>query len=449
MKKYILIFLFIGSVVNITCGQTAANSIKTKKLHTIRQIHIGDRVPDMIIPDMINYPTSTLNLSGLKGKFVILDFWTTGCIGCIESFPKMKELQDKFPKQLKVILVDFESKKLIQKFLALHKRFTGVDVKMPVATNNKLLMEYFQPSGYPHYVWIDQKGIVRYITYADVVNEENIKDALKNKPLQLAEKKDEQFNWDIERPLYVNGNGGDGKSIICYSVLAHSPKGFATCGGYYNPGEKTSSIYAYGSPIKGLFQFAFNDYLNGYDIPMNRTVLQVKDTSKYVWYLNGVTQWQNCYNYQLIAPYRSAESLKKMEREDLMRYFDLEAHMEKRMMKCWVMTAEDTSLLKTKGGFHETGISVKDFTLTIRNEPDSVIGHLFKYIIFYDSPHPFVNDIHMKSHADVFLENINYESQEAVIRALYDKYKINIRLEDHLVDILVISEPEYDRDKAN
>ena len=273
MKKYFLILSLIGIAVNITCGQAGTNSIKTKKSHIVKQIHIGDRVPDMIIPDMINYPTSTLNLSNMKGKFVILDFWTTGCIGCIESFPKMKELQDKFPKQLKIILVDFQPKKLIQEFLLLHKKLTGFDLRLPVATNNKLLMEYFQPQGYPHYVWIDQRGIVRYITYAEQVNEENIGDAIKNKSLQLAEKNDEEFNWDIEKPLYVNGNGGDGKSIICYSVLAHSPKGFATCGGYYNPGERTSSIYAYGSPVTGLFRFAFNDYINGYDIPMNRTIL--------------------------------------------------------------------------------------------------------------------------------------------------------------------------------
>ena len=117
--------------------------------------------------------------------------------------------------------------------------------------------------------------------------------------------------------------------------------------------------------------------------------------------------------------------------------------MEKRIMKCWVLTAEDTSLLITKGGQFENNIHTQDFTLIIRDIPDSAIGLRFVYNIFYSSPHPFINDIHMQSHIDILLDDINYDNPEEVIQALKKKYKLNIRLEDHAVDILVISEPGY------
>ena len=44
-----------------------------------------------------------LSLAGLKGKIVLLDFWTYGCINCIHIIPKIKELETKYGNQLVVI----------------------------------------------------------------------------------------------------------------------------------------------------------------------------------------------------------------------------------------------------------------------------------------------------------------------------------------------------------
>ncbi|HEY0375803.1 MAG TPA: thioredoxin-like domain-containing protein, partial [Pyrinomonadaceae bacterium] len=44
-----------------------------------------------------------LSLAALKGKVVLLDFWTYGCINCIHIIPDLKKLEAKYANQLVVI----------------------------------------------------------------------------------------------------------------------------------------------------------------------------------------------------------------------------------------------------------------------------------------------------------------------------------------------------------
>ena len=44
-----------------------------------------------------------LSLAALKGKIVLLDFWTYGCINCIHIIPDLKKLEEKYANQLVVI----------------------------------------------------------------------------------------------------------------------------------------------------------------------------------------------------------------------------------------------------------------------------------------------------------------------------------------------------------
>src|SRR5207237_6659148 len=44
-----------------------------------------------------------LRLKDLRGKFVLLDFWTFCCINCIHTLPDLAKLEEKYGKQLVVI----------------------------------------------------------------------------------------------------------------------------------------------------------------------------------------------------------------------------------------------------------------------------------------------------------------------------------------------------------
>ena len=44
-----------------------------------------------------------LTVEELRGKVVILDFWTAGCINCLHVIPRLRELEERFPDELVVI----------------------------------------------------------------------------------------------------------------------------------------------------------------------------------------------------------------------------------------------------------------------------------------------------------------------------------------------------------
>lgn len=46
---------------------------------------------------------SPISLQSLRGKVVLLDFWTYGCINCIHIIPDLKRLEAKYPNELVVI----------------------------------------------------------------------------------------------------------------------------------------------------------------------------------------------------------------------------------------------------------------------------------------------------------------------------------------------------------
>ena len=71
----------------------------------------------------------------------------------------------------------------------------------------------------PHEVWIDTKGIVRAITFADEITYESLKNFINNKSLSLPEKVDD-ISFDISEPLKVADD-----AFLYRSILTHYKPG--------------------------------------------------------------------------------------------------------------------------------------------------------------------------------------------------------------------------------
>ncbi len=93
----------------------------------------------------------------LKGKVVLLEFWTTWCGYCEQEAPFVDRLNDEFGnKGLVVLAVNVgESKKTVKKYLEQHPRKTRI-----VLTDNTNLAAMFEAKVYPIYVVIDRDGNV-------------------------------------------------------------------------------------------------------------------------------------------------------------------------------------------------------------------------------------------------------------------------------------------------
>ena len=95
------------------------------------------------------------NNASIKGKVVLLDFWTTWCPYCREEGSMVDELGKEFAgKGLIVLAVDVaESKKTVKKYLDQNPRTSKV-----VMTEDTNLAAMYQANAYPIYVVIDRDG---------------------------------------------------------------------------------------------------------------------------------------------------------------------------------------------------------------------------------------------------------------------------------------------------
>ncbi len=102
-----------------------------------------------------------ITLAGLKGKMVLLDFWTYGCINCIHIIPDLHKLEARYEKNLVVIGVHsakFENEKdtdnirnIILRYGITHPVINDADFK---------IWEAFAIKAWPGLVLIDPNGYV-------------------------------------------------------------------------------------------------------------------------------------------------------------------------------------------------------------------------------------------------------------------------------------------------
>lgn len=110
-----------------------------------------------------------LKLEELKGKIVLIDFWTYSCINCIRTFPYIKSWNEKYKdKGLVVIGVhtpEFEFEKDLNNVKKATERF---QISYPVALdNNYRTWNAYSNRFWPAHYLIDQKGVVRQVHFGE------------------------------------------------------------------------------------------------------------------------------------------------------------------------------------------------------------------------------------------------------------------------------------------
>lgn len=102
-----------------------------------------------------------LSIAGLRGKVVLLDFWTYGCINCIHIIPDLKKLEAKYPNNLVVIGVHsakFTNEGDTENIRQIILRY---GVEHPVANDADFkIWEQYAVNAYPTQVIIDPAGYV-------------------------------------------------------------------------------------------------------------------------------------------------------------------------------------------------------------------------------------------------------------------------------------------------
>src|SRR3984893_14277967 len=110
----------------------------------------------------------------VKGRVVLLEFWTTWCVYCFEEAGFVDQINKEFrDKGLIVLAVNVaESKKTVKKYLDQHPRTSRI-----VLTDDTNLAAMYEATLYPIYVVIDRDGNIAG-TQRGAEGEEGLRDLL-------------------------------------------------------------------------------------------------------------------------------------------------------------------------------------------------------------------------------------------------------------------------------
>ncbi len=171
-----------------------------------------------------------LTLAGLKGKIVLIDFWTYGCINCIHIIPDLKKLEAKYANQLVVIGVHsakFENESETENIRKIILRY---GIEHPVYNDSKFKMwDQYAVRAYPTQVLIDPSGYVSG-TYVgeghfdeingdidEMVSEFRKKDNLNEQPLKFALERAKVGSLPLAFPGKILADAKGGRLFIADS----------------------------------------------------------------------------------------------------------------------------------------------------------------------------------------------------------------------------------------
>lgn len=150
----ILISLILFFFVDFTCGQNK-ESEENQNLQYLGNI-TAPEFPSGLEWLNTNRPVT---LKELRGKIVLLDFWTYCCINCMHIIPDLKKLEQKYKNELVVIGVH-SAKFLTERGTDnIRNAILRYEVEHPVVNDKDLLVwEQYAAHAWPTLVLIDPKG---------------------------------------------------------------------------------------------------------------------------------------------------------------------------------------------------------------------------------------------------------------------------------------------------
>jgi thiol-disulfide isomerase/thioredoxin len=453
MKRIVALMLCV-----CVCGSLLAQDwAKVTAPPPNEKLKVGDRIPFTELHNMINYPKKTLKLADHKPKLLLLDFWGTTCKSCVASWPKTLALQKEFGSDVQIILVNpFEREPFIKDFIQKRKKAMGVDMNLPISLRDSTVWKYFPERSVPRYAWIRPDGVIGSITDGIPVTSVNIRRWITSGPFEMPQMVDQFFDVDPVKPIFVDGNGGDSRAdaFIWTSSLTKGQRDVPGGADFnYNQkrifGQKEGyAVIATGAGILQLYAYAYDNRIRPDDIvpqyfsglPPSRIVLNANDTTKY--YRGTAGTADRSYNYQLISGMpASLEKLQQMMREDLHRYFGLDATWEKRKKMCIVWSMFDSTLAKRKGIQRDVYIGDDEISLDSVRVRDAIRFMEIGTTKYFNTPYPIVDETNYKG----LLIGIRYEGNGYDLKQLdkdMSRYGIHIRLEPRDVDVLVLREPK-------
>lgn len=217
MHRQIIITLVLLILIGVTivgpgyangCGPLGALNVAVSRL-----TGGGEEVKAPVAPEIgdgtwIN--SDPLTLKSLRGRVVIIDFWTFGCYNCRNTLPAVKSWDARYrDKGLTIIGVHTPELDVERNIDVVRREIAKLDIRYPVVTDNdNATWNAYKVEAWPTWFVIDKQGRVRWMHVGEGAyqeTEELIKKLLAEKYETMTdkiEKTDEQWKKDLTPDQY-------------------------------------------------------------------------------------------------------------------------------------------------------------------------------------------------------------------------------------------------------
>ncbi len=401
---------------------------------------VGDQMPAFTLHDVRFSDRKQLSSEQLKGRHVILDFFTVGCTACFESMPKLSHIQREKKDNLDIFMVGWDVYGLSSTFSKYREK---LKLELRVSYDS-MMFKQFSVTGVPYLIWIDDKGAIKAITTSGELTAENLSAFLANKPVATR-------NFNVKR-----GNAALQKQDTGYILrLAQYAEMKSISAGTFVPWNSTmpmsdgQEVFHYigknayfqimGLPLYQYINFAYTGqwlitppdspygkiFTNAiYELDSAQIPVDDYDSNKSMYCYSMVTDNASA------TPERLAESL----RGDLKGRLGFDITMETRMMPCWVVTARPGAGEKLKSKYDSVWVKGTNSHFFFAHHPASYLIDLLSGIN-QRSP-PFIDETGLTGYIDLDLDALITDFED--VRKVLDKNGIVVTPSRRLMKVLVV-----------
>ncbi|HEY2153820.1 MAG TPA: cytochrome c biogenesis protein DipZ [Vicinamibacterales bacterium] len=187
-----------------------------------------------------------LTTKALRGKVVVVDFWTYSCINCLRSIPYVRAWANKYKDQGLVVIGVHAPEFAFEKNVAnVRKAVTDLKVDYPVAIdNNYAIWRAFKNEYWPAHYFIDASGQIRHHHFGegDYDGSERVIQRL------LAESGNANVAADL---VAVNATGAEAAPDMTDALSPETYLGYGRAEHFVSPGGAVLAlphVYQPGSP---------------------------------------------------------------------------------------------------------------------------------------------------------------------------------------------------------